>query len=527
MHRSSRFVFAFAVASAAHLVAGVASAQTAGTATVAQNPGQIAPLRLLNGVPQNPRPLNLNPTGVNYSDCIQDMTLQFSVLVSGFGIGSTQNLEVWATASGDCTTTTGRGIGQIPLCWLVSGGTPSLVQTTSSAELYNVRVQDLVGSENTVPPAGTFAHRDATACSQQASFAGVSLTIYFVPVDPQGNLAGTAYSYALTADLVGPPAPTGSDPTTGGPTISDGDTLMKVNWTPNIDSDTAGYDVYIDPIPGQGTATDSSTTNTSVPTLVCSDTGTTVVVTTADATTAAFVDASQGLPEASFDATTMDGMSDVVATSSDASQGTAEASFDDAPFDAAPTPVLTIVDGGCHLENRGGTGSLLGAGGSTCGSTILARGVVQDSGTVTTTQTVDDAGNAIEGGTVVTPGGGISMIPSANLVGINTGSGETVSDKSIASYTITGLLNGPNHVYNVVVAAVDGSGNIGPPSIEACDYPAPVNDFWKLYKEGGGQAGGSFCALEVIGQPVGLPIVALTFGAAAFATARRRRKDRR
>jgi hypothetical protein len=145
---------------------------------------------------------------------------------------------------------------------------------------------------------------------------------------------------------------------------------------------------------------------------------------------------------------------------------------------------------------------------------------------VVATTTVDEAGDLIEGG-AEPGGGGISTVPSANLVGINAASGETVSDKSVGSYTITGLLDGPTHVYNVVVSAVDGSGNIGPPSIEACDYPAPVNDFWKLYKEAGGGAGGSFCALEVIGQPVGLPIVALTFGAAALATARRRRKDRR
>ncbi len=84
---------------------------------------------------------------------------------------------------------------------------------------------------------------------------------------------------------------------------------------------------------------------------------------------------------------------------------------------------------------------------------------------------------------------------------------------------IKGLTNGVH--YDVVVSAVDGSGNVGPPSICVTDFPAPVNDFFKIYRQDGGQAGGSFCALEAVGQPAGAPIVGVGFGAVAFAMARR------
>jgi hypothetical protein len=136
------------------------------------------------------------------------------------------------------------------------------------------------------------------------------------------------------------------------------------------------------------------------------------------------------------------------------------------------------------------------------------------------------------GSTGETGSGGIASIPCQYLVNTscpagtpaygNTGN-PSVTAESSSALTITGLTNGST--YNVVVAAVDGSGNVGPQSTpEVCDYPAPVNDFWKLYKEAGGPAGGSFCALEAAGAPTGLTLFSAGLGAAAFALARRRRK---
>ena len=76
--------------------------------------------------------------------------------------------------------------------------------------------------------------------------------------------------------------------------------------------------------------------------------------------------------------------------------------------------------------------------------------------------------------------------------------------------------------YTVVVASVDGTGNIGPPSLEVCDYPAPVRDFWQTYNEDGGKAGG-FCALETIGTG-GAPALAGVAGVLGLAAFMRRRR---
>jgi hypothetical protein len=69
---------------------------------------------------------------------------------------------------------------------------------------------------------------------------------------------------------------------------------------------------------------------------------------------------------------------------------------------------------------------------------------------------------------------------------------------------------------------VDGTGNVGPPSSEVCDYPAPVKDFWQNYEQDGGGAGG-FCALETAGTGgSSLAGVAGVFALAAMARRRRR-----
>jgi hypothetical protein len=100
--------------------------------------------------------------------------------------------------------------------------------------------------------------------------------------------------------------------------------------------------------------------------------------------------------------------------------------------------------------------------------------------------------------------------------------GTTVSGETAATYTLAGLTNGVT--YNVVVAAVDAFGNIGPPSPQNCDYPAPVNDFFKVYRGAGGGAGGGFCALEAVGAPAGSTVAFGGAGALLFAAVRRRRR---
>src|ERR1700722_18745268 len=111
-----------------------ARAQDASTPTDAENVTTVqVPTRVLtiNGVqtsdPGNLRPSGLNPTGVSYSDCEEDLELDFSMLISGFAAIDNAHIEMWAgtvdcTQDGNRTTT-----GVAHPCWKVAANTSTQV----------------------------------------------------------------------------------------------------------------------------------------------------------------------------------------------------------------------------------------------------------------------------------------------------------------------------------------------------------------------------------------------------------------
>ena len=508
MVRRSR-LGAFALLPALFLAAEPAQAQTTtatSTATVSGS-AQPYPDRIVNGVDQgySTRPQNLTPLGINYADCTSDMVLKFNVVLSGFS--GSQNLQVWASKSSDCTAATDRGaLGAVAAtCWPVAPNywLTGPIYLTPVTLTFQVRVQDLVGLQNAqLTPPVTYKAQGPEACNAQSSFAAVPLTINFVPVDSSGNYAGTAYQFSQPTDLVGPPAPSGVS-------LAVGDTLLFASWGLNTDSDTSGYDVYIDPIPGHEGSL-SSIPDATV--LVCPDTGVASIPDAGDAGDGG--DSADGDPSDAGDDSGGDGSADGDDGSANGSDGSADAGVDaDAAVATAP------VDAACYFINVGGSNGSTGS----CSSVVLTSGIVQDSGAAVAVQEFDDAGNLIDSGSSTTGSGGISTIPGANLVGTSNG-GVTVPDRSTGSYTITGLKD--NVTYNVAVAAVDAFGNIGPPSTETCNTPAPIEDFWKIYRDDGGNAGG-FCSLETIGAHVPSTTGILLFGGCGALFVRRRMARRR
>jgi hypothetical protein len=482
-----------AIVLAAALVPAAAAAQSVSAS------GQPYPNRIVNGnnLGYSTRAQNLNPLGISYTDCTADMVLSFSVTLSGFTATSPDTLEVWGSLTSDCTDQGDRGIGSgvTAVCWgLRAGNIVDPVISTPQTYTFNVRVQDLVGWQITLPTAAEAANPPAqglSACTQQASFAAVPININFLAIDSSGNSDGTPYQYTINTDMVGPPAPSGVGETVG-------ETIYNVTWTANSDSDTAGYDIYIDPIPGQeGSEASAIASLEAGQKMVCPDTGTSSV---GDAT----VDGADALVDGPLETSVIE-------------SGVSEAS--------APLP----YDGACYPVNTGGQPPTSTTG-YNCNDPALASSITEDggldggeAGTVVTPVIEDDAGNVIEGGTVEEGNGGISTIGTQYLYNVNQGF--TIADKSVGSYTIKGLIDGV--MYNVVVAAVDGTGNIGPPSSEVCDYPAPVKDFWQTYREDGGGAGG-FCALETVGSggAQSLAGVAGVLGLAALVRRRRRRSGK-
>ncbi|MEO6419555.1 MAG: hypothetical protein ABIP39_09130, partial [Polyangiaceae bacterium] len=171
------------------------------------------------------------------------------------------------------------------------------------------------------------------------------------------------------------------------------------------------------------------------------------------------------------------------------------------------------IDGGCVVENvtGGGTTSDGGTSGSgTCtsnGMTIPNPSSVIVSGGGTTT--VDEAG-------VSTSTGGTQVVIDPKYICAKLGGG------TATNATVSGLINDVQ--YTIAVAASDGYGNIGPLSTPTCSSPTLVDDFWKTYRNSGGQAGGGFCALEGAGMPVGSSVFGLSGLVAALSLVRRRMK---
>jgi hypothetical protein len=471
------------------------------TPTITQT-SQFAPIRFVGtqNLGTTTRPVSQNQTGISYQDCISDQVLQFSVQACGF-LGS-DNLEVWASTSSDCTDPTARGQSLNPVCWQVVAQTGALT-SADNTQTISIRVRDIVSHVSSQPTTTTFVPAGIEACSEQAGFTQINVNVSFIPVNSSSAaLDGTAYEYPILVDMVGPPAPTNL-------VVGRGDTLLTTSWTANLDTDTTGYDVIIDPLPGQGTpANTTSTTNTGTSTtvLVCDDAG----------------------DEDAGDAMTSDAMTSDASDAMSSTDATLDATADATVATPATPMGDASVPAGCHLESIANTNNNTN---TICSDSLLTSGVINDGGGTSTTTEVPtaaldaaDDGGADAETTVVTTGGGIYIPPAGHVLNLNPQIGSTVTGGTSSTFLIKGLLDEVN--YNVVVAAVDNFGNVGPPSGVACGIPAPVNDFWKDYRDAGGQAGGGFCALEAVGAPAASTVAFGAFGA-LFIAGFRRRRDRR
>jgi hypothetical protein len=212
--------------------------------SVAESSGQPNPDRIVAGanLGKRTRSSNMNPYGVSYSDCASDMTLHFTVIVSGFA--SDTQLAVWGGLKGtDCSLDASR-MGT-PACWpLVPSPNAGLSSESAMAAAIDVRVQDLVGYQAAPPANGLYSALGIEACSAQGSFAAVPMSIWFIPTDGSNHVVSgsSVWAYDLSTDLVGPPAPSVRP-------LGVGDALLTVNWNANNDGDTVGYDLYRDPPP--------------------------------------------------------------------------------------------------------------------------------------------------------------------------------------------------------------------------------------------------------------------------------------
>lgn len=236
--------------------------------SVALNTGAVVLHYAQDGTTAVAHPNGSQPSWISHSDCAQNIIVRVPLTMSG--LPTSDVLQVWASSGADCTQGVNRS-GTTQQCWqVVSGGI-----APAQAVTVDIRAQDIVApiTLGTGQKPTTFTPGTPAACDSVTQSGPIALTIYFMFINGAGgsaNADGTSATYALSAALIGPAAPTGVG-------VGVGDGLLKVSWTPTNSSNTQGFQIFCDPPPGkEGTTSDAGTGDTIVDSgsvLVCDDGG--------------------------------------------------------------------------------------------------------------------------------------------------------------------------------------------------------------------------------------------------------------
>ena len=212
---------------------------------------------------------------------------------------------------------------------------------------------------------------------------------------------------------MGPPAPTGLSSSTG-------DTLFDLNWTPNVDPDTAGYDIYIGSV---AQLTSGGAGGDGGYTLACTEAGASGGGGTGTGSAHAAVDASTtAMTDASADDARPPTVPSPMAPSPTPQSATPQARSET----SAPERNDHVHQGGepAHARMRRHP-------------FIFSQSFVSDGGGSVTVPVTDDAGDDATT-TIAATGGGISQIPTKYLVNANGTTTVTASSPSVGNYNVTG-----------------------------------------------------------------------------------------
>ncbi len=439
-------------------------------------------------VTENRRADNRNPWGISFSDCLEDMRLDFALTVANFSGGDEAHVEVWAGSDVDCSVDANRNptSNVSHACWQIADRTGTQVAGTNPLALtLSVYARDVLryeqpptqsGQGQTYDPSYHASSNGQLACSVQTDDAAVPINLYFLAVNSAEHVVGQSGCYVLGTDLVGPPPPPQV-------TVQAGDTLLSVSWTsPGNDPDLVGFDVWSDPpaggaksgssIAGCGCsiapgaqAVDDAVDETEISPLI------------ADAASVDADEAGEAASDAATDATT-DAMTDAAT---------------DAPTDAA-TDAATDAETGAATD------------------------AASDAATDAATDAAVCRSENLTGHSTASAIGGISQIDTKYLADTLAG---TTPPTSSSPLTLTGMKNGID--YAIVVTSTDAYGNDGPASGPGCAVPQTVSDFWNAYAGDNGSV--ATCAFEAGGASgAGALLPALLLATAAALLRGRRRR---
>jgi hypothetical protein len=421
---------------------------------------------------------------LNFEDCSADLWYQFQVGISY--PSSSYTLQAWVGTQ-DCSVLTNRQTSATSVCWPVIVPTEAL----TNPYLLGVRMQDIASGVFTTTHPVAYTPSGASVCQGQVETGASTVTLYIFFADPGSNPVGTVQNYPITFDMRAGNAQ-------GPISVGIGDTALFVSIPQTSDPDTQGWNIYCDPPANE----EAGAIQTSV----------------------------------AVDAPSNNGMCPAQVPDS----SVADSSLTDGALDGAGD-AIAIEDAGAI--DSSGVVVKDDAGGSPCGVTLneasipspggCAASTVLIPGGTTAIAGVDEAGEAIyeEGGTtttVVDYEGGVAPTGLMNLAfqyGQPTGMAHLCGQTggTSTSYNIVGLLDG--NYYNVAIAATDAAGNVGPLSNVVCQTPQPISDFWTLYTEAGGGAGGGFCSADGVGVPAGTSGLGVLMVASIVTMVRRRRRS--
>lgn len=170
---------------------------------------------------------------VSHRDCVEDDVFTFDVDLVQF---SSYSLEVWAGAS--CTDKLQRQ-GDQATCWQVYKAFPQ-----TKAVAVKVLARDVVAK---VKPGGQGSGQESDCNRTDIASSGEKVTLFFMLIDSNNEVAGTYVSFDMGFDVVGPAAPTNVS-------AGVGENLLVVSWDAPSDEDRNGYNVYCDTSSGPGSS---------------------------------------------------------------------------------------------------------------------------------------------------------------------------------------------------------------------------------------------------------------------------------
>lgn len=416
----------------------------------------------------HPHPNGVLVNVLNFSDCNADLYYEFQLGIAY--PNPSYSLEVWAGTQ-DCSQLTNRQTSATSVCWPVAKFN---AEATTNPTLLDVRMRDIASSAFTTTHPTTYAPAtDPQICQSQTQTGASNLTLYIFFVDSGSNPVGTVQQYPITLDMA-------AGSVQGSISAGVGDTVLIVSVPPTTDPDTQGWNVYCDPPKGEESSRGSVAVD------AASNNG----------------NCAAPVPDSS--------LSDAIAT--DAVSIVTDSALNDAA-EGGGTPGSPAYDD---------------AGGNSCGVPLNDGSVPSPGGCSASSVLVP--GNA--GGTTSSDEAGTAVVTVAGEGGVATQGKQTVIDPKYlcgtgsatsTSINVGGLQDG--FYYNLAVAAIDARGNVGPLSNVVCGEPVPVADFWRVYYDAGGRAGGGFCSADGVGTPAGTSGLGVLMVASMVAMARRRRRS--